>query len=194
MASACASERPKFQRATTPSDTGYAVVLQLGPNSFIMRTTLEGKVDTKYAIAYGHRAVGEECAKQNFPYFDVAVITPYELQGYCFKTPDHKALAVEFSARGLTSRPQRFFVDDLHGKTKTRLEKGDELLEIDNVPPLSIAMIKSLVYRAADEGHTSVNLRIHRHDQDLDIREPIALFKNSALGATQLDLLRSRVD
>ena len=189
--SGCATPpKPKFQKGTP----GYTVDGSISPQGFTVITDFGSYKDEKYSVLYGHRAVAEECNAKGFPFFDVAVIDSHHFEGYCFKTADHAALAVEFTASGLDARPQHFVVHDLYGKTNSKLEKGDEILLLEGVPVTSVGFVKAAVFRANNNKKTSVKLKIKRGDQELEIQEPIALFKNSALGSTQLDLIRSRVE
>jgi len=185
----CASLKPKFQKGTP----GYSVEGTVGEQGFLVKTDLGAKADDKFVATYGFRAVGEECLAHGFEYFDIAPVNVHEVEGYCFKTPDHPALAVEFTERGLEARPQHFVVHGLNGKTKTSLEKGDEILAVENAAPTSIATFKTAVYKAANAKKRTVKLKIKRDGKELEIQEPIALFKESALGSTQLDLVRSSV-
>jgi hypothetical protein len=189
----CASALPHFQKAA-PGGLGYAISTLIAKNGFTVTTELGPKANEKYSIYYGYRVVGEECLARNFSYFDVAVVSPHEFEGYCYKTPDHPALGVEFQELGLASRPQRFVVGSLNQKTKTLLEKGDEIQMIDQTVPTSVATFKGAVFRASAAGHKTVDLKIFRGDVSQEIKEPIALFKDSSMGSTQLDLFRSRVN
>jgi hypothetical protein len=187
---ACASLKPKFQKGPG----GYQVADVSPPDAFVVTVDLMKKVDDKYAETYGLRAVAEECLSRGYDYFDFAAREPRVIEGYCYKTPDHPGLGVEFALKGLAETPQRFLVGDLNGKTKTGLEKGDELLEIDGQPPVIIANIKSHVFRDSVAKQKTIPLKVKRGDQTLEIKEPIALFKNSSMGSAQLELLRSRTD
>jgi hypothetical protein len=187
LVSGCATTKPKFQKgipgyriADAISDTGFVVTMELGPH-----------VDEKYSEVYGIRAIGEECLARGFNYFDFAIREPQSVEGFCYKTADHPGLGIEFAAKGLSVRPEQFVIADLNGKTKTLLQKGDEILEIDGKPPKNVATFKSKVFRASMTNQKTVDLKVKRGDQVLQIKEPIALFKNSSMGSTQLDLLRA---
>jgi hypothetical protein len=186
----CASTKPKFHKGTPGyriadaiSDTGFVVTMDLGP-----------RVDEKYIEVYGLRAIGEECLKRGFEYFDFAIREPQSIEGYCYKTADHPGLGIEFGTKGLLVRPEKFVVESLNGKTKTSLEKGDEIIEIEGKTPQNVASFKSAAYRASMTNQKTIDMKVKRGDQVLQIKEPIALFKNSSMGPTQLDLLRSATD
>lgn len=192
--SACASiQRPPFQKLES-HEFGYRVENSVTPTEFKVTTVLPEKVDPKFAVFYASRAVAEECLNRGFSYFDIGVEGPHEVDGYCYASADHKGLGVEFGANGLELTPKRFVVSDLNGKTKTSLQKKDQILEIDGQPTTSIAQVKAIVAKAVDAGRAELDLKIKRgDDQELKIKEPIALFKNSSMGSQHLDLMRSKV-
>lgn len=190
LISGCATTRPKFHKGTP----GYQVADAISSTAFVVTMDLGPKADAKYSEVYGIRAIGEECLARGFEYFDFAVREPQSIEGYCYKTVDHPGLGIEFADKGLAARPEKFIVANLNGKTKTMLEKGDEILEIDGKAPANVATFKAQTYRATMKNQKTVSLKLKRGDQALEIKEPIALFKNSSMGPTQLDLLRSATD
>lgn len=190
LISGCATTKPKFQKGTP----GYRVVDAISETAFVVSMELGPHVDDKFVEIYGLRAIGEECLARGFQYFDFAVREPQSIEGFCYQTADHPGLGIEFAAKGLAARPERFIVENLNGKTKTLLQKGDEIVEIEGKAPATVSTFKSKVYRATMTNQKTIDLKIKRGDQTLVLKEPIALFKNSSLGPTQLDLLRSGVD
>lgn len=196
LISGCASHLAPFQRASSnPSESqpGYTLTPGASAQTFNIKVDLKGQGDAKYAVYYAYRAVGEECLSRSFGYFDVGVNDPANVDGYCYPGPDHPALAVEFTTAGLDARPQAFVVGSLLGKTNTKLEKGDTIIGLEGASPRSVANFKAVVFRLSQAGRKTVDLKIKRAGQDLEIKEPIALLKNSLMGSTQLDLFRSRV-
>ncbi len=190
LLSGCASTKPVFKKGPR----GYNVVDVISSTAFVVTSELPPRTESKYIELYGIRAVGEECKSRGYDYFDFAVREPESIEGYCFKTPDKPGLGVEFSLAGLSVRPEKFVITDLNGKTKTLLQVKDEILEIEGKVPKNVAAIKAQVYRASMTNQKTLDLKIKRGDDEIQIKEPIALFKNSTMGPTQLDLLRSRTD
>lgn len=192
--SGCASARkPPFQ-SLAGHEYGYRIEDSPHKWVFKVQTVLPANVDDKYAVFYGYRAVGEECLVRGFPFFDVGVNSPNELDGYCYPSKDHDALGIEFTELGLVSRPQHFIVSSLNDKTKTQLQKKDEINEIDGLPVISLAQIKAAVAKTVLAGKTMLQIKINRGDKSLTLKEPIAVFKNSSMGSDVLDLARSRVN
>ena len=192
--SGCASlEKPPFQKLESHT-YGYQVESASATSPMLtVKTILPEKYEPKLAITYASRAVAEECLTRGYEYFDTGVRGPHEVDGYCYKSADHKALGIEFTEGGLDQRPQHFIIDNLNGKTKTELKPKDELIELQGQPVESMAQIKAAVAAAVAGNQKTVDLSIKRDDQRLKVKEPIALFKNSSMSSVQLDLMRSKV-
>jgi hypothetical protein len=190
--SACATS-PIFQKSTNGSD-GYSVQ-DLGRNDHFRITVKIPQENTteKFIRNYGFRAVGEECLSRGFQFFDVAELDKTSIDGFCFKDSTRKSLAITFRADNLKESPSRFVVEDLNSKTNTQVKVNDEILLMDGKSLTSMAQIKSLVFSAVVNNKNALPLKLKRQNQEMTVNEPIADFKNGALGASDLEAVRSAV-
>lgn len=185
---ACASA-PTFKK-TSYGVNGYSVQDLTTKDHFQIIVNLPEGTDGKYFRNYGYRAVGEECLVRGFKFFDVGELDTTVFEGFCFQDASRKALAVSFQNNGLIQSPSRFVVDHLNNKTFTKLRPNDELLLIDNKPPISMINLKSLVFIAASNNKNELLLKIKRQGREIKVMEPIADLKNGALDQKDLEALR----
>ena len=96
MSGCSSASKPPFQ---TLSGHEYGYKVEDSPERWVFKvqSVLPPKIDEKYAVYYGYRAIGEECHERGFAYFDAGVNTPTELDGYCYELSSPRS----DSARGL---------------------------------------------------------------------------------------------
>lgn len=186
--SACASA-PTFKKTSYGVD-GYSVQDLATKEHFQIIVKLPVGTDSKYFRNYGYRAVGEECLARGFEFFDVGELDTTVFEGFCFQDANRKALAISFQNNGLIQSPSRFVVDHLNNKTVTKLRPNDELLLIDDKPPVSMINLKSLVFVAAINNKNVLPLKIKRQGREIKVMEPIADLKNGVLEKKDLESLR----
>lgn len=186
--SACASS-PTFKKTSYGVD-GYSVQDLATKDHFQVIVKLPEGTDSKYFRNYGYRAVGEECLARGFQFFDMGELDTTVFEGFCFPDANRKALAISFQNNGLIQSPSRFVVEHLNNKAVTKLRPNDELLLIDDKPPVSMINLKSLVFIAATNNKNALPLKIKRQGREIKVMEPIADLKNGALDQNDLKSLR----
>ena len=181
---------PKFEKSNGTS--GYSVRNLSGQTHFSVDLLLPSDTSRETLKHYGWRAIGEECLARGFQFFDVSDENPTRYVGFCYSGNERKSLALTFTLDGLEKNPPKFVVEDLNNKSSTLVKLGDEVTQIANETPTSMAHIKSIVYQATQSSNT-IPLKVRRNGKEIEVKEPVALFKEGILGSEDLKALRQQI-
>jgi hypothetical protein len=180
---------PIFQKSSGDYD-GYSVQETNRKDHFRITIKVPSESSEKFRAAYGMRAVGEECLNRGFQYFDFTDLVSSAVDGFCFTSPNRRALGVTFESAGLKQTPQRFIVEDLNSKTSTLLKTNDEVITIGSESVTSMSQIKSIVFAGSDDSKNILPLKIKRQGVVSTVNEPLANLKNGNLGQSELESFR----
>lgn len=184
------SSAPKFEMANNSS--GYTVKEVSGKNHLEIDLILPSNTAEKELAYYGQRAVGEECLKSGYGYFDTGETTPFKIKGFCFSKDEYGSLGIVFEKKGLNEEPKKFVIESIFNKSSTLVKVGDEVLKVDGKNLTSISQIKELIFIASQKQNT-LPLELIREGKKITINEPIAT-TTGALGRPEdLDRLRKLI-
>lgn len=139
LLAACATKEIPFQKEA--GGVGYSVENKSADN-FLVRTRLPAAVSAESALKYVGRAVAEECLQRGFSFFDMTAPSENLSEGFCFKENRRRALAISFKPEPLTSSPSTFVIDNLNGKSATKLKPNDQLVKINGENVESLPNLK----------------------------------------------------
>lgn len=185
----CASNQVPFQKSDT--GIGYSVE-EKGSGNFLIKAALPIDFEQKSVERYVARAVGEECLRQGFQYFDYTSPMNGISEGFCFKENKRKALAVTFEKEGLAAAPPSFVVENLNQKSKTNLLVGDKIIKAEGRDVTSVSDLKRLAFHYGQKGTLSINLEIIRQGKALTFSEPLADLSNGSHGPDSLEALQKK--
>lgn len=185
--SACASTQVPFQKVE--NGVGYSVEAK-GQDHFLIKTKLPTDLEPKSVVRYVARAVGEECLKNGFQYFDYTSPKDGASEGFCFKENKRMALGITFERVGLEAVPPSFVIEDLNQKTNTKLLVGDKLLKVEGREIASVSELKSLAFQYGKKGTANVQVEVLRQGKALTLSEPLSVLSNASYGPSDLEALR----
>ena len=186
--SACQSA-PKYQELN--SGSGYKITSSNQKDMFTVRVSVPAGTSPSYTVQYGLRAIGEECQRRGFSYFDFAErATQFDLDGFCYPSKDRRALGVTFD--GFRENPAKFEVTDLNHKSKTFFQLGDRIEFVEGKSLKSMGELKATVAQLSKQ-KSYLDIVVQRGGKPVTLNEPIALFHDINLGPEDLKSIQRRV-
>ncbi len=183
----CASQEVPFQKLN--NGIGYTVE-QKSKNNLIIKANIPPSILTRTKTRYFARAVGEECLKLGFAYFDYTEPVDSASEGFCFPNNKRIAFAIKFKMDKLDSVPPEFIVEYLNQKAKTFLQINDKIIKINDIEPHSIAELKKYAFSLGEKNIQSVKIELLRNGKTLHIEEPMAVLSSGSYGPEDLQSLR----
>lgn len=188
---ACAS-RPAFKEVSSGSGVGYSLKV-ISQSQFEATAILGADVDSEFKEMYLSRAVGENCYKNGFQFWDEILLTKNVTLANCFKENRRPALGVTVAAAGLQENPKLFIVEELNNKPETNLKKYDSIKKVAGTELTEMSQLKLIPFTLANTGSTTIPLEIVREGKYLSIAEPLVNLKGSNFGPDHLDHLRNTI-
>lgn len=179
---------PSFQ--DNPAE-GYQVTDTSNPASFGVEVRLPESTSPNFRINYAMRAIGETCAKRGFDYFNYGQASASQWQGFCSKTSSNRSLALSLSVP--KAEGEKFVVENLNGKTNSKIQVGDVLLKVNGQAIITMAGLKTEVFNAVEAKKSSMTLEIERAGKVMTLEEPIADVANASMGPEDLKTVRQLV-
>lgn len=180
----CAST-PTFQENASE---GFTIQDSKNPARFVVELHLPTANDG-FRSNYVMRAIGETCAKREFPYFNIGAIDANRYEGYCYKTSANRSLGLSLTVPKKDG--ERFVVENLNGKTNTKVQVGDAVLKVNSLAITSMSVLKNEVFDSVEAKKNFVKLEIERAGQVQSVEEPIADVANASPGPEELQGLRA---
>ena len=173
-----------FQKLDTA--VGYSIENKKNADNFLIKPRFPENIETREIMLYLVKAAGEECLTRGFKFFDFTNPQDGVAEGFCFSENIRKAFAIKFEDAPLKELPPRFIVEDLMGKTLSKLQVKDQVLAVDGKKISSVSELKSLAFATGKTKKAEFKLEIKRDGKDLKITEPLAELKNGAFGPDDL--------
>jgi len=187
----CASPIP-FQKMN--NGIGYEIEPK-GPETFAVKMSLPDSARAnQYLDLYAAAAIGEECKKRGYEYFDHALVSSSLSEGFCYKENRKRALAISFARKNLELQPAEFVVEDLNSKSKTALKLNDKITKFDGKVVQSMGEIKSMVFSIDKKNVSSIKLELIRDGKVITVDEPLADFPGSLSDPKSLVAYRKLFD
>lgn len=189
LLTACATT-PQFQKKS--SDFGYSTTDLSSKTHFRVTVDLPEETSRETKSGYAFRAIGEECASRGYQHFDYSTESESTFIGFCYATPEKKALGVVFATVDENSTDKKFVVESFSNKPSTQLKVGDQVTDIANQKLTSLGQLKSIV-ATADPKANSLKIKIVRDGKTSEVTEPLVLLKGALAGPAELENIRKKV-
>lgn len=152
--------------------------------------SLPPEVSNKTKINYGRLAALEECKIRGYEFVDWADSSTNRYEARCYPKNEIKRLGIVFLTSGLEQSPNKFIVEDTNNKPATMVKPDDEILSVAGVKILSMTDVKSIVH-SQGEADNFLSLKLIRNGKTITVKEPLLIMKDTLLGKSELEMLRS---